>query len=975
MMRPNARRALAISVFVLLVGIYAGMSRAQQPTPTVDAQAIAPDRGAAGMSRLLRSLQTRASIMLFTAHPDDEDGGMLAYETRGLGARGGLMTLNRGEGGQNVMAMDLYDALGLLRTQELLMADRYMGVDQFFSRAVDYGFSKTREEALEKWDHERVLADSVRVLRMFRPLVVASVFVGGATDGHGNHQVAGQMAQEAYVAAADPNRFPEQIREGLRPWSPLKVYARVPFFEQTKEGMYDYAIDKYVPVKFFDYVNQTASTTRPTVTIEIPEGLPAPAAGLTYVQIAREGLGYQRSQNGGGAIPQAAPVNSAYHRYGSRVPAADKETSFFDGMDVTLGGIASLATGDTQFLKDDLSQISRLASDAMKQYVADRPANIAPLLADGLKATRALSDQVRNSQLAEPGKSDVLFELRVKEQQFEKALAAALEISFQTEVASEEGGRGRGRGGRGPATAETVPPAATATPGAPAATPVPEGRGPFGGRGNGPTFTMAIPGQSFAVEAQIYNQSPESLTVESVDVQASDGKNWTIRPTGAVEHEVAAGKEVQWKFAVAAPADASFTRPYFTRPNEEQPYYNLIDERYRNLPLSPYPLATRARIVYHGVSFEVQQVVQTNERIPGIGMVQNPLLVGPPISVTVSPSAGAVPMTSKSFAFSCTVHSNVKGPAEGVLRLELPRGWRSNPAEAPFALARDGEDQTITFSIAPDLVKPAEYEITAIAQYGGRSYREGYRLTGYTGVRPYPFYRSATYRAVGVDVKTAAGLHLGFLPGTGDDVPKALDDLGQNVRILATSDLTRGNLSEYDAIILGTRAYAARTDLKAANGRLIEYVKNGGVLIVQYNLQEFDRNYGPYPFTLGQNPQKVVDEGSAVTLLEPASPAFTWPNRITEADFKGWVEERGHGFLQSWDEHYQPLVETHDPEQDPQKGGLLLARYGKGFYIYDALALYRQLPSGVPGAYRILANLVSLGKNPAVTGQRTAAAR
>ncbi len=687
MIRRNTHRVQWIFPILFLAGLYVGLSRAQQPTPNIDAQAISPDRGAAGMSRLLRSLQTRASLMLFTAHPDDEDGGMLAYEIRGLGARGGLMTLNRGEGGQNVMAMDLYDALGLVRTQELLMADRYMGVDQFFSRVVDYGFSKTREEALEKWDHERVLSDSVRVLRMFRPLVVTSVFAGAATDGHGNHQVAGQMAQEAYVAAADPNRFPEQIREGLRPWAPLKVYARVPFFEETKEGMYDYAIDKYVPVKFFDYVNQIPSNTRPPVTVEIPEGLPEPAAGLTYLQIAREGLGFQRSQNGGGAIPQAAPVNSAYHRYASRVPAAEHETSFFDGIDVTLGGIATLAKGDTQFLKDGLNQVARLSADALKQYVADRPVTIAPILADGLKATRALREQVRNSQLPEPGKSDVEFELRAKEQQFEKALAAALEISFQTTVASEEGGRGRGgRGGRGPVVAEAAPPAGAAgvppassgtTPPAP-----PQGRGPFGGRGNGPTFTIAIPGQSFAVEAEIYNQSPENLTVESVDVQSSDGKNWSIRPTGAVEHEVAPGKEVQWKFAVAAPADASFTRPYFTRPNEEQPYYNLIDERYRNLPLAPYPLATRARIVYHGVPFEVQQVVQTNERIPGIGMVQNPLLVAPPISVTVSPSAGAVPMTSKSFAFSCTVHSNVKGPAEGVLRLELPRGWRSEPGRS-----------------------------------------------------------------------------------------------------------------------------------------------------------------------------------------------------------------------------------------------------------------------------------------------------
>jgi LmbE family N-acetylglucosaminyl deacetylase len=904
---------------------------------------------------------------MFTAHPDDEDGGMLAYETRGLGARGGLMTLNRGEGGQNVMAPDFYDALGLVRTQELLVADRYMGVEQFFSRVIDYGFSKTREEALEKWDHERVLSDAVRVVRMFRPLVVTSVFVGAASDGHGNHQVAGQMAQEAYLAAGDPNRFPEQIREGLRPWSPVKVYARVPFFQVTKEGMYDYAIDKYVPVKFFDYVNQTWSDTKPSVTLEIPEGTLAPAAGLTFLQIAREGLGFQRSQNGGGSVPAATPFDSAYHRYGSRVPAAEHETSFFDGIDVTLAGIATLAKGDTQFLTDGLGQISRLADQALKQFSVDRPASIAPVLADGLKATRALLDQVHSSQLAEPGKSDVEFELRVKEQQFEKALTAALEISFQTTVASGDGAAGRGgRGGRG-----TPPPQTTATGGQSGRTPAENaaalaGRG---GRGAAPTFTIAIPGQPFSVEAQLYNQSPENLTVERVDVSASDGKNWTIRPTGEVEHDVAPGKEVQWRFAVTAPADASLTRAYFTRPNEEQPYYNLIDERYRNLPTSPYPLATRARIVYRGVPFDIQQVVQTNERIPGIGVVQNPLLVGPAISVTVSPSAGAIPLGSKSFAFTCLVHSNVKGPAEGVIRLELPRGWRSNPAEAPFSMARDGEEQTTTFTIIPDVVKQTEYNITAIAQYGGRSYREGYHLAGYPGLRPYPFYRSAVYRAVGVDVKTIPGLRIGFLPGTGDDVPKALDDLGQNVRVLATTDLTRGDLSVYDAIVLGARAYAARLDLKSANGRLLQYVKNGGVLLVQYNLQDFDHNYGPYPFTLGQNPQKVVEETSSVTLLQPNNPALTWPNRITEADFRGWVEERGHGFLSSWDSHYQPLVETHDPGQDPQKGGLLLARYGKGFYIYDALALYRQLPSGVPGAYRILANLVSLAKNPAYAGQ------
>ncbi len=932
----------ALSIAFIAAALYAG-------SPSVDTIDVPPDRGAAGMSRWLRSLQTRASLLMVTAHPDDEDGGMLTYETRGLGARAGLLTLNRGEGGQNVMAMDLYDALGLTRTEELLAADRYLGVDQYFTRVVDYGFSKTREEALAKWGHDRVLADAVRVVRMTRPLVMTSVFVGAATDGHGHHQMAGEISQEAWAAAGDPNRFPEQIREGLRPWSPLKVYARVPNFNVTKDGMYDYAIDKFVPVRFFDYVTGKWSETRPSTTLEIAEGRPAPAAGLTFLQIAREGLGFQKTQNGGGAIPNPAPQNTAYHRYGSRVNAADKETSFFDGIDVSLGGIASLAQGDTKFLQDGLGAISRDAADALRQYSAERPAAIAPLLSNGLKSTRALIEEVRASKLADPGKSDVLFELGVKEQQFQGALAAALEVSLQTTVAAQRPAQAPGRGNR---AADTPPPP------------------PGGGQGRGgPTFTIAIPGQSFDVEGTIFNENAMPLTVDKVELLASDGKNWNIRATAekdaAPAREVAPEKEGQWKFAVTVPADAALTRPYFSRPDEEQPYYNISDERYLNLPLPPYPLAMRATLAYDGVPFEVAQVVQTSERISGIGTVSNPLLVGPAISVTVSPSAGAVPLGSKSFAFTATVHSNVKGPAQGTLRLNLPQGWRSTPAQSPFALARDGEDQTIVFSVSPDVVKAAEYNITAVAEYNGKTYEEGYRLTGYPGVRPYPLYRPATYRAVGVEVKTAPGLHIGFLPGTGDDVPKALENLNQNVRVLAESDLTHGDLTGYDAIVLGVRAYAVRADLKAANGRLLEYVKNGGVLIVQYNLQGFEDSYAPYPLTLGANPQKVVDENSPVRFLDPSSPAFAWPNKVTEADFKGWVEERGHGFMRTWDKRYEPLVETHDPDQDPQEGGLLLARYGKGFYIYDAFALYRQLPSGVPGAYRLLGNLVSLSKNPA----------
>jgi LmbE family N-acetylglucosaminyl deacetylase len=278
---------------------------------------------------------------MVTAHPDDEDGGMLAYETRGQGARGILLSLNRGEGGQNAMSIDMYDALGLVRTQELLEADRYYGVDQYFANTIDYGFSKTREEALQKWGHDRVLADVVRVIRMTRPLVITSVFVGAPTDGHGNHQVAGQMAQEAFAAAGDPKRFPEQIQEGLRPWQPLKVYERTPFFSVTPKGMFDYATDKYVPVRFYDYIHRTWINHKPTTNIQISEGSYASAAGLTFLQIARDGWGRQKTQNGGGTIPPPGPVESSYHRYDSHVPAAQHEESFAERMRTLVFRLAS----------------------------------------------------------------------------------------------------------------------------------------------------------------------------------------------------------------------------------------------------------------------------------------------------------------------------------------------------------------------------------------------------------------------------------------------------------------------------------------------------------------------------------------------------------------------------------------------------------------------------------------------------------
>ena len=928
MMPCRRKLLLGLSLIALAVGAAIADSPSSADPSAMD---IYLDRGSAGLSRWLAAIRTRASLLMVTAHPDDEDGGMLTLQTRGMGARGMVLTLTRGEGGQNAMTNDMYDAMGLMRTQELLMASRYYGIDQYWGRAIDYGFSKTREEALKKWGYDRTLSDVVRVIRMTRPLIVASVFVGAPTDGHGNHQVAGEMAQEAFAAAGDPTKFPEQLQEGLRPWSPLKVYERVPNFARIKQNtIYDYATDKYVPIRFYDYINKTWLAEKPAVNVTIPVSKWDPATGLTYLQMGREGWGFQKSQNGGGTLPLPSISTSSYHRYGSRVPAGETESSFYDGIDVGLSGIATLATGDTTFLKEGLARLTTIGDGAATRYHPETPGSIAPDLAKGLTLVRTLVKEVQSSSIPQPGKDDVIFELQQKGKQFQKALELCLGVSFNATVAPEK-----------------------------------EPTGPMAAFTNSVSaFTTAIPGQTFAVQASLLNEGAEELTVEKVSLEATDGKDWSTKPDTSPKPELAPSKELRLRFAVKAAEDAALTRPYFFRPNEEQPFYDLGDDRYRNQSFAPYPLEATARVVYQGADVEIRKVVQSSQRVEGIGIVHNPLIVAPAISVSVTPWGGAIPLSATSLQFACTLHSNVKGEAKGVVRLKLPPGWKANPAESQYSLARDGENETVAFQVTPENLKPQAYEIRAEAEWSGKRYSEGYRLVGYPGVRPYPYYRPATYRLSAVDVKTAPGLRLGYLPGTGDDVARALQDLGLQVQILSGDDIESSDLSGFDAIVLGVRAYAVRPELRAANNRLLNYVKNGGTLVVQYNLQNFDRDYGPYPFTLGSNPQKVVDEFSPVKFLDPSNPLLNWPNRIQPSDFQNWQEERGHSFMEKWDPRYTALVQVHDPDQDPQSGGLLLARYGKGFYVYNAFALHRQLPAGVPGAYRLLANLVSLSKNP-----------
>ena len=930
--RPAAQ-SLCAATLLMVASLAPAQTIASDASPTarVDAQKLPEDRGANAVWRDLKRLRTWASLMTIVAHPDDEDGGVLTYEARGNGVRTSLLTLTRGEGGQNVMSSDDYDALGLLRTNELLKADEYYGVDQYWTRVIDFGFSKTIEESFQQWGHERVLYDVVRAVRLNRPLVLTSTFVGGITDGHGQHQVSGEMAQEAFTAAGDPNVFPDQIREGLLPWSPLKVYERIPNYSLGSEGMFDYATGKWAPVRFYNYVSKQWSNGAPATNVEVPSGNSDALLGRTYLQISRQGWGQQKTQNGGGYVFLPGEANSAYHRNGSLVKSGDKESSLFDGIDTSLIGIASLAHGDSAFLKQGLQEVNQHVINAGLEFDPSRPEKIAPELRDGYLQTQKLIEVLKASSLSDADKANIGFELNIKLGQFSTALADALGLKLAAVVIPSSAAKQPGN--LSLAAEETMQ---TATP--------------------GDEIYIRLHVSTSDRGAQDANLKLAKVSVVS-PVQAASHIERIASP-GLDKPGSTNGDGL---FNVTIAKDTPGTRPYFSRPNTEQAYYDISDPRWLNRSFAPYPLEGWAEFNYDGVPVRVGEVVQTVHRVQGLGSLEEPLVIAPGISVGIDPAAGAVPLSATQFVLSAHLHSNLAGTSSGAVSLNLPSGWSSDPPRAEFSL-RTNEDRDVSFTVHPSSLEAKNYEIHAVARSGNYEYSEGYRTVGYPGLRPYNLYRAAAYRARGVDVKVAPGLTVGYVMGTGDQVPQALEDLGIQPHLLSADDLASGDLSKYDTIVLGIRAYAARPELAADNGCLLDYVRAGGNLVVQYNSSEYDHDYGPYPYELGRSPEKVVDETDPVTVLVPRHPLMTWPNKITSADFDGWVEERGHSFMHSWDAHYTALTETHDPGQDPQRGGLLYARYGKGTYIYMSFAVYRQLPEAVPGAYRILANLVSAGK-------------
>jgi LmbE family N-acetylglucosaminyl deacetylase len=934
-MKTSAHRAPAILVSVAF--LLAATPLAAQLTPQQDPANLAGERvsppdladtlplnhGAPALEQLLRKLRTRASFMLIVAHPDDEDNGALTYLSRGQGARVATLTLNRGEGGQNLMSADFDDALGLIRTQELLAADRYMDVDQFFGTEVDFGFSKTKEEAFAKWTHDRVLYDAVRAIRLYRPLVIASVFIGEPSDGHGQHQVAGQIAQEAFNAAGDPSVFPDQIAAGLQPWQPLKVYARSPFGRIDAQGMYDYATSQYVPARFENYGTGKVTNTVPKANVTVPEGDTDPLlGGESYAQLGRTGRALQKSQigGGGGGFGPGGRADVSYHRYGSHVLSPDGkpqpdgddsglESGFFDGIDTTLPGIATLAPEVSDQFRPALEKIDALLAKAQHDFDPAHPEAIAPTLHDALGSLDQFLRDLENpnvNDLPAAETYNLLHELHIKRVQLNNALVLALGVTLTASV--DDGGLGQ---------------------------------------------SVLTTQTSLRVKAGVAAPAGSPLHLDQIALSAPDNLTANARLSSP---SAAAATQID----LAIPHGLPATRPYFSRPDIEQPYYDVSNPALRNSPATPSPLTVSATLSDNGVPIVVcANVAMARPSGPSL-----PSVVVPPVSVSVSPSIGVVTPRDHTFSVTAQIRTTTAAAGSGTVSVLLPGGRPADGGPKSFSFQKLDQSDSFAFAVPATAIAGKTAVLSTTAILDRHSYSEGFRAVGYPGLTPTNYYTPAAYKAVPVDVTTAPNLNVAYIPGTGDDVPAALDQLGVHPHILTAANLTAESLKPYDAVVLGVRAYEHR-ELAADNAALNQYASEGGVVIAQYSTNRLPAGTGPYQLDLGGG-EKVVEEDAPVRILAPGNPLLTWPNRITPADFDHWVEERGHGFMATWDPHYTPLLETHDAGQQPQLGGLLVARTGRGAWIYLGLALYRQLPEGVPGAYRLLANLISAAKDPAL---------
>jgi len=853
----------------------------------VDAQ-VRPiyDQGALGLGQLLKRLNNTKSVMMIGAHPDDEDSGLLAYLARGENARTAYLSLTRGDGGQNRLGKELFEPLGIIRTEELLQARTLDGAEQFFTRAFDYGYSKTLAEAKSKWDEKIILCDVVSAIRFFQPLVVISRFSGTPRDGHGQHQYAGYISKPAVEAAADPN----QCKNAGNPWKVKKFYRS---FRSRNE--------------------------KPTVRMNT--GKYDRHIGRSYFQIAIQGRSQHKSQEQGflelkgDRFSQAILVESS-------VPKVENETSIFDGIDTSLENFPKTIGLSGEIETEDFKKLGDLARKANNAFIKNDFAGVANYLKKGLASSISIWEGLFDREkLLKRRKSQSIKHLSpifnyalFLRRDFLKAIK--LSTGLQIDAISNR--------------------------------------------------EMITNGENFTTSVKVFFPEDSGIKIKSIELlerwgfEITEGKEIVDNSRfGRFFRETA---RVSKTFNIKVSKDPKYTQPYFLEKKKEGYLYKLDKFRGSRAPFLRPILWAKVIAEIDGQEIRFGRPVEYRKRDPLRGELRRNLNVVPKVSLDLDQHLLVVPKGSKpqKRTVSLNVLSNSSIKSVGKATLNVPKGWRVSPSSVDVVLGKKGESASYDFEVTiPANTKADGYRLKAVANIDGKKFDQTMNTVAYDHIQTHRYYTKAETKVNVFDLKTS-NAKIGYIMGSGDQIPEAIRQMGFDVDLLNKKYLTNGDFSRYDTIVVGIRASETRNDYIANNARLLKYVEQGGTLVVQYQKFAFLRNkLAPFPARYNA---RVAEEDAKITILEPNHPVFNFPNKITQKDFKNWVQERNLYAFKTFDKKYTPLLESHDTGEPENKGGMVYAEIGKGKYMYCSYSFFRQLPAGVPGAYRLFSNILSLSK-------------
>lgn len=808
--------------------------------------AQAPKRyDAAEIQLALNKLNVLGSVLYIVAHPDDENTRLISYLAKEKLLNTGNLSLTRGDGGQNLVGSEIREQLGLIRTHELLEARKIDGGRQFFTRANDFGFSKTPEETFTIWDKEGVLADMVWVIRKFRPDVLVTRFAPDYYKTHGHHVASAQLAMEAFEAAGDKNRFKEQLKY-VEVWQPKRILWNISywFFGSEKDfktdGYYNYDVGQYNEL-----------------------------LGKSYTEIAAEARSMHRSQGFGTALVRGKTMEYIKHLKGDSA----KTNDILEGVDLSWKRVPGSG------------KVASLLQKAAKDFNPKEPSAIVPVLLQARQELQKLPDS---------------YWKKVKLAELEEVVKASMGLYLEA-IAND--------------------------------------------------YSLT-PGEPFTLNIEMVNRSGINANIRKVNYAFSEKD--TILNKSLLTNQI-----LNYNTTLRLPQSLQTSQPYWLNTKGTEGMFEVTEQELIGLSENPQKLLVKVSMDIANLPFEFSVPVVYKMIDPAVGEVYRPVSYGPPAVVNLKQNVFMFADTSGKVA-QLTVRAN-KNNVKGSVKLGVDtKIWKVTPDSQIVELNTKGEEKTFIFMLMP-LKEKGQSEFTAILNIDGHNYSQSQTVITYPHIPTQTLYPPASGKLVKLDIKKH-GEKIGYIMGSGDDIPQSLEQIGYKVTLLTDEDITADKLKTFDAIVIGVRAYNTNERMKFHQPKLLEYVNNGGTVVMQYNTNQklLTTDLGPYPFKLSRD--RVTVENAEMRLLKPNHPVFNTPNKITQADFEGWVQERGLYFADEWAPEYEALLSSNDPGETPKNGGLLVAKHGKGYWVYTGYSWFRQLPAGVPGAYRLFTNIISLGK-------------